>query len=71
MVFEHRSFKNRKYIVPLPDNTAGVQDHEFRQIKISKGPRVIPESFVYNTAVRGNTMKSFAIDFIDREVRKK
>jgi DNA-binding transcriptional LysR family regulator len=63
--------KTGKYIVPLPDNTVAVQTSEFRQIKISKGPRVIPENFVYNPGVRGNTMKNFAIDLIEKEIRKK
>lgn len=60
-----------KYIVPLPDSTAAVQTNEFRQIKISKGPRVIPEEFVYNPAVRGNAMKRFAVDLIEKEIAKK
>jgi LysR family hca operon transcriptional activator len=60
-----------KYIVPLPDNAIAVQSGEFRQIKISKGPRVIPENFVYNPGVRGNIMKSYIIEFIEKTLAKR
>ena len=59
-----------KYIVPLPDNAKAVQTNEFRQIKISKGPRVIPEEFVYNPAIRGNTMKNFVVELIEKEIKE-
>lgn len=58
--------KTGKYIVPLPDNTPDVQTNEFRQIKISKAPRVIPEYFVHNPAVRGNAMKNFVMGVLEK-----
>jgi DNA-binding transcriptional LysR family regulator len=60
-----------KYIVPLPDNTVAIQNSEFRQIKISKGSRSIPEEIVYNPAVRGNAMKSYLVNLVETATGKK
>jgi len=63
--------RSGKYIVPLPGNSIAAKTNEFREIKISKGPRVIPEDFVFNPDVRGNIMKSYLVEFIEMKLAKK
>jgi LysR family hca operon transcriptional activator len=51
-----------KYIVPLPNTTMVNQPSpKIRELKISKGPRVLDQEFVYNPKVSGNVLRDFVI----------
>jgi DNA-binding transcriptional LysR family regulator len=56
--------KTGKYIVPLPDTFASSSlSHGCKEIKISKGPRVLNQEFVYNPRLSGNILIDFTKEY--------